>query len=49
LPKTSDVSVIIRHVILNQPIDSWMPVWSTAAFGVVVLGLGLWRFRARTF
>ncbi|HEY3826897.1 MAG TPA: ABC transporter permease subunit [Bryobacteraceae bacterium] len=49
LPKTSDVSVIIRHMILNQPIESWMPVWSTAIFGAVVLGLGLWRFQRRSF
>jgi ABC-type transport system involved in multi-copper enzyme maturation permease subunit len=49
LPKTSDVSVIIRHMILNQPVESWMPVWSTALFGVVVLGLGLWRFQRRSF
>ena len=28
---------------------SWMPVWSTAIFGVVVLGLGLWRFQRRSF
>jgi ABC-type transport system involved in multi-copper enzyme maturation permease subunit len=49
LPKTSDVAVIIRHLILNQPVESWMPVWSTALFGVVVLGLGLWRFQRRSF
>jgi ABC-type transport system involved in multi-copper enzyme maturation permease subunit len=49
LPKTSDVSVIIRHLILNQPVESWMPVWSTALFGAVVLGLGLWRFQRRSF
>ena len=49
LPKTSDVSVIIRHLILNQPVESWMPVWSTALFGVVVLGLGLWTFQRRSF
>jgi ABC-type transport system involved in multi-copper enzyme maturation permease subunit len=49
LPKTSDISVIVRHVILNQPIDSWMPVWSTGIFGIAVLGLGVWRFRGRTF
>jgi ABC-type transport system involved in multi-copper enzyme maturation permease subunit len=49
LPKTSDVSVIIRHMILNQPIDSWMPVWSTALFGAVILVLGLWRFQRRSF
>ncbi|MDP9055421.1 MAG: ABC transporter permease [Acidobacteriota bacterium] len=49
LPKTSDVSVIIRHLILNEPVRSWMPVWSTALFGAVVLALGLWRFQRRSF
>jgi len=49
LPKTSDVSIIIRHLILNQPVESWMPVWSTALFGIVVLGAGIWRFQRRTF
>ena len=49
LPKTSDVSIIIRHLILNQPVESWMPVWSTAIFGVVVLGAGVWHFNRRTF
>jgi hypothetical protein len=43
------VSVIIRRLILNQPVESWMPVWSTALFGAVVLGLGLWRFQRRSF
>lgn len=49
LPKTSDISVIIRDLITNQPVDSWMPVWSTALFGAVVLALGLWRFQKRSF
>jgi len=49
LPKTSDVSVIIRHLILNQPVDSWMPVWSTAIFGAAVLALGVWKFQRRSF
>lgn len=49
LPKTSDVSIIIWNLILNQPVKSWMPVWSTALFGVVVLCLGLWRFERRSF
>ena len=49
LPKTSDVSVIIWSLIMNQPVESWMPVWSTALFGAVVLGLGLWRFDRRSF
>ena len=49
LPKTSDISVIIRHLILDQPIDSWMPVWSTALFGAVVLAAGILHFRRRSF
>lgn len=49
LPKTVDISVMVRHLILKEPIDSWMPVWSTALFGVVMLALGLWRFQRRSF
>ena len=49
LPKTSDISVIIRHVILNEPVDSWMPVWSTALFGAAVLTAGILHFRRRSF
>jgi ABC-type transport system involved in multi-copper enzyme maturation permease subunit len=49
LPKTSDVSVIMRHMILHQPVESWMPVWSSALFGGAVLGAGLWLFQRRSF
>lgn len=49
LPKSSQISVIARRLILNMPIESWMPVWSTALFGAVVLALGVWRFNRRTF
>ena len=49
LPKTSEISQIIWRMIVHEPIGSWMPVWSTAIFGAVVLGLGLWRFQRRTF
>ena len=45
----SDISVIIRRLILNEPVESWMPVWSTAIFGAVVLGFGAWRFQRRSF
>jgi hypothetical protein len=49
LPKISDVSVIIRHLILNQPVESWMPVWSSALFGAAALLLGIWKFQRRSF
>jgi ABC-type transport system involved in multi-copper enzyme maturation permease subunit len=49
LPKTSDISLIVRDLIRGQAIESWMPVWSTALFGVAVLAAGLWRFERRSF
>lgn len=49
LPKTSDISVIVRDLILGHPVESWMPVWSTAAFGIAVLSIALWRFERRSF
>jgi len=49
LPKTSDIGVIIRHMILSEPIDTWMPVWSTALFGAVILTVGILQFRRRSF
>jgi hypothetical protein len=49
LPKSADISVIMRHVILHQPVETWMPVWSSALFGGAVLGLGLWLFQRRSF
>lgn len=49
LPKSAEVSVIMRHIILGLPVESWMPVWSSALFGGVVLSLGLWLFQRRSF
>jgi ABC-type transport system involved in multi-copper enzyme maturation permease subunit len=49
LPKTSDVSLVVRNVILDKPIESWMPVWSTALFGATALAIALWRFERRSF
>jgi ABC-type transport system involved in multi-copper enzyme maturation permease subunit len=48
-PKLPDNSLIMRDIILGQAINSWMPVWSTALFGVVALGSGLWIFSRRNF
>jgi len=49
LPKVSDISVMIQSSITGKPITDWMPLWSSAIFGVVMLGLGIWRFERRTF
>jgi hypothetical protein len=49
LPKMWEVRGIAQNLILNKPVESWMPIWSTAIFGAVVLGIGIWRFQKRTY
>jgi ABC-type transport system involved in multi-copper enzyme maturation permease subunit len=49
LPKTSELGSMVRSMILHQPIESWTPVATTALFGAVVLGLGVWQFNRRSF
>jgi ABC-type transport system involved in multi-copper enzyme maturation permease subunit len=49
LPKIWEVRGIVQDLIMNKPIQSWMPVWSTAIFGAVVLVIGIWRFQRRSY
>jgi ABC-type transport system involved in multi-copper enzyme maturation permease subunit len=49
LPKVPDAGKMMTHVITGQPIENWMPVWSSALFGIVALGSGLWIFQKRNF
>ena len=49
LPKIWEVRGIVQNLILNKPVESWMPVWSTAIFGAVVLAIGIWRFQRRSY
>ena len=49
LPKVWDIGQILGHIVQGQPVDSWMPVWSTALFGMACLGGGLWLFQRRNF
>jgi ABC-type transport system involved in multi-copper enzyme maturation permease subunit len=49
LPKIWEVRGITQNLIMNKPVESWMPIWSTAIFGAVVLGIGIWRFQKRTY
>jgi len=49
LPKIWEVRGIVQDLIMNRPIASWMPVWSTAIFGVVILAIGIWRFQRRSY
>lgn len=49
LPKFFDGGRILRELVIGGPIESWMPIWSTALFGIVILSAGLYSFARRDF
>jgi hypothetical protein len=49
LPKIPETGNILMKINMGTHIDSWMPIWSSAIFGAVVLGTGLWVFTRRNF
>jgi ABC-type transport system involved in multi-copper enzyme maturation permease subunit len=49
LPKVFDLGNIARKLVTGTPVEDWMPMWSTALFGVVVLGAGLVVFSRRNY
>ncbi|MDQ2901363.1 MAG: hypothetical protein M3Y07_16435, partial [Acidobacteriota bacterium] len=49
LPKIVDIGGIGRKLILGTPVESWMPVWSTALFGIALLSAGILIFSKRDY
>ena len=49
LPKVWDLGNIGRKLVTGVPIEDWMPVWSSALFGIVVLSAGLLVFSRRNY
>ena len=49
LPKAADLGKMTVDLVRGNSIESWMPVWSSALFGVVVLALAIWIFVRRDF
>jgi len=49
LPKTSDISGIVWKLSVQEPVESWMPVWSSGLFGAAVLAAGIRHFQKRSF
>lgn len=49
LPKVFDVGRIVRGLVLGDPVGNWMPIWSSALFGVVILSTGLYVFARRNY
>jgi len=49
LPKVFDLGRIVRALVIGDPVRYWMPLWSSALFGIVVLGAGLYAFAKRNY
>jgi ABC-type transport system involved in multi-copper enzyme maturation permease subunit len=49
LPKGVGVGQMMTNIIKGQPIESWMPFWTTALFGAVCLGAGLYIFEKKNY
>ena len=49
LPKVYDVGTMTLNLARSQPIENWMPIWSSALFGAVILSAALAVFSRRNF
>ena len=49
LPKVYDMGKMTLDVIARDQFDSWMPIWSSAIFAVVVMAAALFVFQKRDF
>jgi ABC-type transport system involved in multi-copper enzyme maturation permease subunit len=49
LPKVVDIANMMMTVVKGEPIESWMPVWSSALFGAACLAAGLYIFEKKNY
>lgn len=49
LPKVFEMGRIGVHLIIDEPFPGWMPIWSSAIFGVVVLSLATFSFARKDY
>ena len=49
LPKVFDVGKMNMDLVMGRPVGSLAPLWSSAAFAVVMLGAGVYSFSKRNF
>jgi ABC-type Na+ efflux pump, permease component len=49
LPKVYDLGKMTHEIVLGQSVESWMPLWSSGIFGVVILSAGVYVFSQRDF
>lgn len=49
LPKFFDVGRLNTDLVLGRPVESWAPIWTSAAFGLVVLAAAVFWFEKRDY
>jgi ABC-2 type transport system permease protein len=48
-PKWFDIGGINNSLVRGLPIESWLPLWTTAAFGAVCMAGALWLFSRKDY
>ena len=48
-PKLYEIGNTARLVLMERELASWMPLWSSGIFAVVVLGAGVWFFQRKDY
>jgi ABC-type transport system involved in multi-copper enzyme maturation permease subunit len=49
LPKVTDIGNMMMQTVKGEPIESWMPIWTTALFGLACLGGGIYIFEKKNY
>ena len=48
-PKLYEIGNTARLLLMERALESWMPIWSSGIFAVVVLGAGVWFFQRKDY
>lgn len=49
LPKTSQIAEMTERLAMGQPVESWMPLWSSLLFAVVLVGVTVAVFNRKDY
>ncbi|HQL25224.1 MAG TPA: hypothetical protein PKY95_12460, partial [candidate division Zixibacteria bacterium] len=49
LPKTSQLGEVTQSLALGRPVESWLPLWSSLLFAVVLVGITVAMFERKDY
>lgn len=49
LPKTSELGAITQKLTRGLEVNSWMPLWTSVAFGILIFSLSAYTFQRKNF